>query len=177
MKDNEALPYAQEGYDLMAAAFEVHNTQGGGLGEDIYQQSLELELAMREIPFHPKKQLEVYYKGYLLATRYIPDLVAYDSIIVELKSVRRLGNEHTAQLLNYMRVLQQPVGYAINFGSLVARTSDHMRRNIYIYTCIYSVYMFIYIYIYRYNSLLNIQYFELCHLFIEYQIPYAKYLT
>ena len=43
-------PFAKEGYELMAAAFEVHNVQGGGLLEEIYQESLEIELQLRTIP-------------------------------------------------------------------------------------------------------------------------------
>ena len=56
-------PFAQEGYALMGAAFEVHNVQGGGLLEEIYQESLEVELQLRKISFQRKKELNVYYKG------------------------------------------------------------------------------------------------------------------
>jgi GxxExxY protein len=66
-----------EGYALMGAAFEVHKELGGGLGEEIYQESLELELGFREIPFSSKSELEVYYKGCLLNKKYIPDLLVY----------------------------------------------------------------------------------------------------
>lgn len=47
---NSDQPFAQEGYELMGAAFEVHNVQGGGLLEEIYQQSLEPELESGGIP-------------------------------------------------------------------------------------------------------------------------------
>ena len=50
-------PFAQEGYDLMGAAFEVHRYLGGGLLEEIYQQSLEIELSLRNIPCVSKKEL------------------------------------------------------------------------------------------------------------------------
>ena len=59
-------PLAEEGYALMGAAFEVHNVLGGGLAEEIYQQSLELELGLRGIPYRRKPQLQVYYKGALM---------------------------------------------------------------------------------------------------------------
>lgn len=55
-------PYANEGYELIGVAFEVHNVQGGGLLEEIYQQSLEVELELRGIPFQSKRQLTVFYK-------------------------------------------------------------------------------------------------------------------
>jgi len=111
-------PFAEEGYALMGAAFEVHNVLGGGLAEEIYQQSLELELGLRRLPYRRKQQLQVYYKGALLDTTYIPDFVVYDRIVVELKSVSSLCAEHEAQLMNYMRVTRSPVGYLINFGPI-----------------------------------------------------------
>jgi len=113
---NSDQPFAEEGYALMGAAFEVHNTQGGGLLEEIYQQSLEVELELRGIPFLRKQQLTVYYKGKELRTKYIPDLFVFDRIVVELKAVAALCPDHEAQIMNYMRITKQPIGYLINFG-------------------------------------------------------------
>ena len=109
--------FEQEGYSLMGAAFEVYNQLGYGMAEEIYQQSLEIELAMRNLPFQSKRELEMYYKGRRLETCYKPDLVVFEHIVVELKAVKQLAAEHEAQLFNYMRVARQPVGYLINFGS------------------------------------------------------------
>ena len=117
MKTNDDL-YSKEGYELMAAAFEVHDELGGGLSEEIYQESLEIELEMRGIPFVPKQELPVFYKGRQLKKRYIPDLYVHDGIVVELKSVASLLPEHEAQLINYMRVSKKRVGYLINFGPI-----------------------------------------------------------
>jgi len=111
-------PYAEEGYALMGAAFEVHNVQGGGLLEEIYQQCLEMELALRGIPFRRKQEVKVFYKGRELEKRYIPDLVVFDRVIVELKAVSALIAEHEAQLMNYLRISRSPVGYLINFGPI-----------------------------------------------------------
>ena len=106
----------QEGYDLMNAAFEVHNEQGGGLLEEIYQESLEVELELRGMQFSPRQELKVFYKGRELKKRYIPDLMVAGGIVVELKSLKVLAPEHEAQLLNYMRITKRQVGYLINFG-------------------------------------------------------------
>ena len=111
-------PFAQEGYQLMGAAFEVHNVQGGGLLEEIYQQSLEIELELRHIPFRQKQELTVYYKERQLERKYIPDLFVFEQIVVELKAVSALRPEHKAQLINYMRITKQPIGYLINFGPI-----------------------------------------------------------
>jgi len=108
--------FQQEGYDFMAAAFEVYNEIGYGMAEEIYQQSLEVELSLRKILFLTKQELEVYYKGHKLTTCYKPDLLVCGGIVVELKAVTELLPEHEAQLFNYMRVSRMAVGYLANFG-------------------------------------------------------------
>lgn len=115
---NDPSPFAQEGFDLMAAAFEVYNEQGGGLVEEIYQESLEIELQLRSIAFTPRPEILVFYKGRTLKRRFVPDLVVLDRLVVELKSMKLLLPEHEAQLMNYMRITRQPVGYLINFGPI-----------------------------------------------------------
>ena len=114
MKDEEYLK--EEGYALVGTGFEVYNEQGYGLSEEIYQESMEIELARRTIPFSAKQELEVYYKGQRLQKTYIPDLFCYGKIILELKSVKDLQPDHEAQLLNYMRVTKTALGYLFNFG-------------------------------------------------------------
>ena len=87
-----------------------------GANGKVYQQSLEIELELRGIPFRPKQELAVFYKDRQLETRYKPDLLVFNAIVVELKAVGELVSDHEAQLFNYMRIARQPVGYLINFG-------------------------------------------------------------
>lgn len=108
--------YKDEGYKLMGAAFEVYNDRGYGMAEEIYQESMEIELELRGIVFQSKRELVCFYKGRELKKRYVPDLFVYDCLVVELKAVTELISEHEAQLYNYMRITRQPVGYLINFG-------------------------------------------------------------
>jgi GxxExxY protein len=108
--------YKEEGYKFMAAAFEVYNERGYGLAEEIYQECLEIELQLRGIIFRPKAELRCYYKGHELKKRYVPDLLVFGCLIVELKAVVELAPEHEAQLINYLRIARQPVGYLVNFG-------------------------------------------------------------
>jgi GxxExxY protein len=108
--------YKEEGYKLMAAAFEVYNDRGYGLAEEIYQECLEIEFGLRGIPCRVKEELKCFYKGHELKKRYIPDLFVFGSIVVELKAVAELAPEHESQLMNYMRISRQPVGYLVNFG-------------------------------------------------------------
>lgn len=108
----------RDGYQMMAAAFEVYNVQGYGMAEAVYQQSLEIELSERKIPFQTFQQFEVFCnKDRKLSAAYRPDLVVFDRIMVELKAVKMLTSEHQAQLFNYLRVSGQPVGYLLNYGA------------------------------------------------------------
>jgi GxxExxY protein len=108
--------YKREGYELMGAAFEVYNHRGYGLAEEIYQECLEIEMELRGIPFRPKTEIKCFYKGRELNKRYVPDLFVFSCLVVELKAVAELLPEHEAQLINYMRLARQPIGYLINFG-------------------------------------------------------------
>ena len=100
----------------MGAAFEVYNEQGYGLAEEIYQESLEIELESCKIPFRSKQELKCFYKGRELKQHYVPDLFAFESPVVELKSISQLLPEHEAQLINCLQITKQPVGYLLNFG-------------------------------------------------------------
>lgn len=108
--------YEHEGYQLMGAAFEVYNQLGYGMAEEVYQQSLEIELRLCGIPYRTKHELTVCYKGHPLETRFRPGLIVHDAIVVELKAVKELVAEHEAQLFNCLRIARQPVGYLLNFG-------------------------------------------------------------
>jgi GxxExxY protein len=100
----------------MGAAFEVYNQLGYGMAEEVYQQSLEIELGLRSLPYRAKQELTMFYKDRQLTTKYKPDLVVCGGIVVELKAVVQLLPEHDSQLFNYMRIARRPVGYLVNFG-------------------------------------------------------------
>ncbi len=108
--------FKDEGYQLMGAAFEVYNQLGYGMAEEVYQQSLEIELGLRQIPFQAKAKLVMSYKTRELQTKYKPDLFVFKALVVELKAVSGVLPEHEAQLFNDLRIARQPVGYLINFG-------------------------------------------------------------
>ena len=105
-----------ESYRLLGVAFEVYNDRGFGLAEEIYQECIEIEFELRDIPFRAKQELACFYKGRELKRRYIPDLIVFGSIVVELKALSNLLPEHDAQILNYLRITKRPLGYLINFG-------------------------------------------------------------
>lgn len=116
MKTSAGL-FEQEGYDFMAAAFEVYNEMGHGFLEEIYQESLELELNRRQLSFNSKQRLPVFYKQNALRKYYEADLVAVGEIVVGLKAVKSLLNEHDAQLINYLKATRKRAGYLVHFGA------------------------------------------------------------
>jgi GxxExxY protein len=78
-------------YAIIGAAMEVHKQLSCGFLESVYQESLAIELTNRNIPFAREVRLPVYYKGQLLGTSYCADFICFDSIIVELKALARMG--------------------------------------------------------------------------------------
>jgi GxxExxY protein len=116
--DNPIAPeHDADGYALIGACFEVYNEMGNGYLEDVYQESLEMELADRKIPFVAQPKLPIFYKSRPLRKQYEADLLVLDKIIVELKAVKILLPEHEAQLLNYLKATGRRVGYLVNFGA------------------------------------------------------------
>jgi len=108
--------YKDESYAIMGACFEVYKEKGHGFVEPVYQECMEIELASRDIPFEAQQALALEYKGTPLKHRYIPDLVCYGKIIVELKAVSALTDEHRAQVLNYLKATGYRLGILVNFG-------------------------------------------------------------
>jgi GxxExxY protein len=110
------LIYKQEAFGLIGACFEVYNEMGCGFLEDVYQEALEDELTRRSIHFVAKPKLEIWYKGRLLTKKYEPDIVADSKIIMELKAVSGLNDEHRAQVHNYLKASSFRLGLLVNFG-------------------------------------------------------------
>ena len=94
----------------------VHKNLGNGFLESVYQEALEKELQKTSIPFERQKKLQVRYEDDYLDKYFIADFICYDKIIIELKAVSFINNEHTSQILNYMKVTGYQVGLLINFG-------------------------------------------------------------
>jgi len=115
--DESELILKDEVYAIVGAAMEVSNELGAGFLEAVYQEALELELSMRQVPYQTQLPIKVIYKGHVLSKEYIPDLVCFEQIIVEIKAVKQLTSVEEAQLLNYLKATGKPVGILLNFGS------------------------------------------------------------
>jgi GxxExxY protein len=105
-------------YAIIGAAMEVHRQLGCGFLEAVYQEALEIELAARDIPFRGQVKLHICYKSRMLEAFYKADVVAFDSVIVEIKALSYLSNIEDAQMLNYLKATGHEVGLLLNFGRL-----------------------------------------------------------
>ena len=88
---------------------------GKGLAEKVYENALCIELEEMGIPYVRQKELPVEYKGHNIGN-YIADIVVDEKIILELKAVNAITQEHVAQTLNYINLTHSKIGYILNFS-------------------------------------------------------------
>ncbi|MDE2779643.1 MAG: GxxExxY protein [Chloroflexota bacterium] len=110
------LVAGDEVYAIMGAAFDVHNELGSGFLEAVYQEAMEAELRLRDIPFVAQHPIGIEYKGQALKNYYYADLLCYNTIIVELKALKSMSGVEEAQLLNYLKATGIKIGLLVNFG-------------------------------------------------------------
>ena len=108
--------YKEESYRVMGACFEVYKEKGPGFVEPVYQECLEIELALQDIPFVAQSVLELDYKGRRLHRTYTPDFICFEKIILEIKAVSKLLDEHRAQVHNYLKATGLKLGLLANFS-------------------------------------------------------------
>jgi GxxExxY protein len=114
--DDEKIVLKDEGYQINGACMEVYKVLGNGFLEPVYQEALALEFGLRKIVFLAQPALTITYKDNVLKHEYKPDFICFDKIIVELKAVTNLTDEHRAQLHNYLKATGYKLGLLVNFG-------------------------------------------------------------
>jgi GxxExxY protein len=110
------IVFKEESYAIMGACFEVYNEKGCGFLEPVYQECVQIEFKYQRIPAIAKPALTLSYRDRALLQTYQADFVCYGKIIVELKAVSALADEHRAQLLNYLHSTRFHLGLLVNFG-------------------------------------------------------------
>jgi GxxExxY protein len=109
--------FKEECYQLYGCIFEVNRKLGSGFLEGVYQEAMEIELAKAQIPFKAQREIQIVYDGIVLKHTYKADIICYDKIVVELKAVSRIINEHKAQLMNYLAATGFKLGLLVNFAA------------------------------------------------------------
>ncbi len=121
---------------VIRAFYTVYNTLGYGFLEKVYQNALAIELRKLGLKVITEAPIHVYYSGELVG-EYFADLIVADAVIVELKAVRKLLEEHEAQLLNYLKATAYEVGLLLNFGpqpEMKRKAFDNSRKGSMKYT-------------------------------------------
>ena len=112
---NEYYYKKHENYEIVGLCMEVHRILGPGLLEIVYKDALEIEFKNHKIPYTREKEYKVEYKGIILPHKFYADFVVYEDIILEIISTKEISNDHLAQVLNYMKLADTPVGIIANF--------------------------------------------------------------
>ena len=107
----------EQTYAIIGAAMEVHWVLGHGFVEAPYAASLRIELSRRGITFCSEVCCPLFYKGEPLALSYRPDLICFDSIVVEVKALPGIGGNEVGQVINYLRASGLRRGLLLNFGA------------------------------------------------------------
>jgi len=108
--------FKEESYRIVGACFEVYKEKGNGFLEAVYQECLAIEFAEQNIPFVEQPKLMLEYKGRDLKQTYEPDFLCFGKIVIEIKAVKTLANEHRAQTINYLKATGKQLGLLVNFG-------------------------------------------------------------
>ena len=101
---------------VIGCAFEVANALGSGFLEKVYQNALLLEIRLCGLQAEKEKLIKIAYRGEIVG-EYFADILVDNMIIVETKAVQDLNEIHQAQLLNYLKAANLPLGLLINFAA------------------------------------------------------------
>jgi GxxExxY protein len=104
----------EEVFQIVGCAIEVLNALGHGIVEKPYENALTVEFGLRNIPFRQQPLFDVLYKGHKVGL-FIPDLIAFDAVVVDTKVIDRITDHERGLMLNYLRIANLRVGVILNF--------------------------------------------------------------
>ena len=108
--------YQELSHQVIGLAMKVHRTLLNGMPEQVYRRSLCHDLRKEGIPLEAEKRFQVTYDGELVGTFRV-DLIVDGKILLELKAVEQLIDQHRSQILSYLKASGIQVGLLINFGA------------------------------------------------------------
>jgi GxxExxY protein len=115
MDTNEPkLFFKEEVFQIVGCAIEVLNTLGHGIVEKPYENAFVVEFRLRAIPFRQQPVFDLFYKEMKVGL-FVPDLIAFDAIVVDTKVIDRISEHERGLMLNYLRITKLRVGVILNF--------------------------------------------------------------
>jgi GxxExxY protein len=127
-EEKTELIYKDESYAIIAACFAVYRDKGCGFLESVYHECLQIEQEFQRIPFLPKPPQTLQYRSRTLIQTFSPDFICYDKVILEIKAVSELCEEHRAQVLNYLSATDCKLGLLVNFGHYPGMEYERLLR-------------------------------------------------
>jgi GxxExxY protein len=112
---------------IIGCAYKVHNKMGFGFLESVYEKCLLKELRKAGLDAESQKPITVYYDDEIVGD-FVADIIVNDTIILELKSVRRIIRAHEVQLVNYLVATGKPLGLILNFGEGKVEVKRKVRK-------------------------------------------------
>jgi GxxExxY protein len=112
--NDDKLLFKEEVFRIVGCAIEVLNTLGHGLVENPYENALVVEFGLQGIPFQQQASFDIFYKGHKVGL-FVPDLIAFDAIVVDAKVIDRITDHERRLTLNYLRTTKLRVGLIVNF--------------------------------------------------------------
>jgi GxxExxY protein len=112
--NDDKLLFRDEVFQIVGCAIEVLNTIGHGLIEKPYEKALLVEFGLRKIPYQQQPLFNVLYKGHKVGL-FIPDLIAFDVVVVDTKVIEQITDHERGLMLNYLRITKLHVGVVLNF--------------------------------------------------------------
>jgi GxxExxY protein len=113
--DDAKLLFKHEVFQVVGCAIEVLNTLGHGIVEKPYENALVVEFRLKQIPFRQQPIFDLLYKDRKVGT-FVPDLIAFDAIVIDTKVIDRIADHERGLMLNYLRITQKRVGVILNFN-------------------------------------------------------------
>ena len=112
--ENTKLLLKEETGHILGCSFEVLNDIGHGFHEKIYENALVVAFQLAGIPFDQQKRFPVLFKGHVVG-EFVPDLIAFGSVIVDTKVIDRITDVERGKMINYLRISKLRVGLILNF--------------------------------------------------------------
>jgi GxxExxY protein len=105
---------------IIRTSYDVMNELGIGFLESVYHNALLLALQQKGMKVVSQVPIDVNFRGEVVGN-FLADLFVMDKVIVELKAVKTLLPEHSAQLINYLKASDVDVGLLVNFGNRIVQ--------------------------------------------------------
>ena len=101
---------------VIGCAYQVYNKMGFGFLETVYEKCMLIELRKASLQVKNQEPITVYYGDHAVG-EFVADMIVEGSLIVELKSVRRIAAAHEVQLVNYLAATNMNCGLLLNFAA------------------------------------------------------------